>query len=207
MSDVEEITEFIHEWCDFSDDRAYILMAIARRKFNEDVTNSSEVIHRRVITDRGDVEVLVRELVAMIGVHDLNFRLYLTVNAHDTVSAYHAFVEEAVSWSKQLVSGHAGVHKQIDRMGSEWKSVLHKPEHRLRQRFLFDYDEVTEDEIAEVASELMTVTTVHTVRETPNGYHVVTDPFNYTDWESPVEYDEMDTDGMIHVAELDFNRS
>jgi len=201
--EAREITDFVEGWCDFSGDRAYILMAIARRKFNRDVTNAEEVIHRRVLTDGEDVDVCVRELLGMMSVHDLHFRIYLTVNAHDTVSAYHSFMQEAIGWSEELYNGHEGVHTQMGRVSSEWKSVLHKPRHRVEQLFQFDYDDVTRDEIKTVVGELNGLTEVRRVRETPNGYHVITEPFNYTEWESPVEYDELDTDGMIFVAEVD----
>jgi len=43
---------------------------------------------------------------------------------------------------------------------------------------------------------------IYTV-ETPNGYHIITLPFNYNDWEPPVEYDDLDTVGMVHIARVD----
>lgn len=42
--------------------------------------------------------------------------------------------------------------------------------------------------------------------ETPNGYHIVTEPFNYNDLETDVEY-ELKTDGMLFVEYLSVARS
>lgn len=199
---IRDVTHFIEEWCEFGDDRAYILMAIARRKFNEDVTNAEEKIHRRVLTEQEDVEEQVRDLVAMMEPYDLNFRLYLTVNAHDTVSAYHSFMQTAMGWSEELLNGHEGTRNKLGKISSEWKSVLHKPQHKVDSFFLMDYDEISGDEVGEIIGSLDEETTIRKLQETPNGYHLITEPFNYTEWESPVEYDDLDTDGMVHVAEI-----
>lgn len=201
--DVEQITEFCRDWCDFGEERAYILMAIARRKFNEGVTNSTEVVHRRILTEAEDVERNVADLLALLGRHDLHFRVYLTVNARNVVSAYYSFTQELVQYSADLHYGDDAVREKMALLNSEWKSTLHKPAHRDDELFLFDYDGITGTELASVIDSLDEQTFVHRTRETPNGFHVVTDPFRYTQWESPVEYDEMDTDGMVHVAELD----
>lgn len=203
MKHQDDVVQMVDEWTEFGDDRAYILMAIARRKFNRHISNSSEVIHRRVLTEDEDVPEQVADLMAMIDRHDLHFRLYLTVNAHDTVSAYHSFVQEAVGWSEELHNGHEGVKTKFGRVSSEWKSVLHSPEHRVDQHFLFDLDDVTEEEACRFEQAATDVTDVVGWKQTPNGYHIVTRPFDYTTWEPPVEYDEMDTDGMVNVIEID----
>jgi hypothetical protein len=192
----------LYDWCDFSDDRAYILMAIARRKFNDDITNSSEVIHRRVLSDPDDIGEQVDELFGIADAHGLNFRIYLTVNARSTVQAHYDFTKELADISEQLHNEHEGAYERIDRLSSEWKSVLHAPENKTDQYFLFDYDDITVAQMNECVSSLRQETDVLWTKETPNGYHVVTEPFNYPNWVSPVEYDELDTDGMINLAEI-----
>lgn len=203
MSHPKQITHDVLRWTEFGEHRAYILMAIARRKFNEEITNNTEVIHRRVLTEEDYVEQQVRELLGMMEAHDLNFRLYLTVNAHDTMSAYHTFVRKVTEWAQEIINGHEGTEKKIGRVGSEWKSVLHKPEHRTDSYFLFDLDDVTEEEVWKFERTLDEETEIVGWAKTPNGYHFVTEPFNHPQWQSPVEYDDLKTDGMVHIAEVE----
>jgi hypothetical protein len=192
----------IYDWCDFSGDRAYILMAIARRKFNEDITNSSEIIHRRILTSADDVGEQIEELHGITDAHELNFRIYLTVNARSTIQAHYQFTKELADISEQLHNGHDGAYERIGKLSSEWKSVLHAPENKTDQYFLFDYDDISESELSKCAGSLRQETTVLWTKETPNGYHIVTEPFNYKHWSPPAEYDELDTDGMINLKEI-----
>jgi hypothetical protein len=199
---VEDVVDRVEEWCTFGDGRAYILMAIARKKFNEDITNTEEVVHRRVISDDEQIEEQVGDLLAMMERRDLSFRLYLTVNARDVVRAYHFFFEKMVSWSQELHDGHDPAIEKMGRLSSEWKSVLHAPGSRDECFFLFDVDDVSEEEGWRFERALDEHTDVKGYAVTPNGYHFVTETFNYEEFEPPVEYDELDTDGMIHIAEI-----
>lgn len=196
------ISRFIKNWCQFEDEHVYIVMAIARRKFNPEISNSNEIVHRRILTCEEDISGQVDDILALINRHELNFRIYLTVNPRDIVSAYHAFVQELVSWSESLYNGDSGVHTKMERISSEWKSTLHKQEHKADSLFLFDVDDVTEEKAWEFYRKLSEETDVVRFVETPNGYHFISEPFNYTQWSAPVEYDELDTDGMVHVTEI-----
>lgn len=189
-------------WCRFQENEAYILMAIARRKFNQGVSNSEEVVHRRVLTCEDDIRDQVDDLLSLIGRHELNFRIYLTVNPRDTVSAYHAFLQDLVGWSEKLHTGDNGVTTKMGRISSEWKSTLHKDEHKADSLFQFDVDDVTEEEAWEFHNSLSDETDVVGFVETPNGYHIMAEPFNYTQWDAPVEYDDLATDGMLHISEI-----
>jgi len=198
-----DIVETITDWCEFGKNRAYILMCFSRRKFNPDITNSQEIIHRRVLTAEDQVEDQLADLYALMNRHELHFRLYLTVNARDTVSTYYGFIQEMMDRSEQLYNGDDGAHTVIERMGSEWKSTLHKEAHKDDQYFHFDLDDVTNSEAMRFKNQCNDVSDVVGQFQSPNGWHVITEPFNYTTWTPIVEYDEMDTDGMIHIDEID----
>ena len=176
-------------------------MCIARRKFNEGITNSEEVVHRRVINNAEDIEFNVNYVYNLMEMEDLTFRVYLTVNAHDHISAFWDFQQEMKQMAKGLYNGDDGAETRISRLGSEWKSTLHKPRHRDEKKFQFDLDKVTKSECDEFVNRIEKVgAEVILIRETPNGYHVITNPFNYNkidEWSS--FYDELDTDGMVHV--------
>lgn len=196
-------TRFIHEWCEFGDFRAYILMIIARRKFNEDLTHNSEIVHRRVITTKQDIGRCYRDLLALTDRYDNHFRLYLTVNARDTLDGYFNFRVDMDKWIRDHTYGDENAEPKFARVGSRWKSALHRPESKADSYFLFDLDDVKDVEFGRFCSELENQTDIQTTRQTPNGYHVICDPFNYTEWEPPVAYDDLDTDGQVFIEEIE----
>lgn len=203
-----EPMKLMHCWCDFGDgqERAYILMAIARRKHNEDLTHNSEVVFRRVLRNETDIDRQYDELRSLIDGYGYTFRLYLTVNARSVLDAYFRFQNEVNAWSQDYIRGDDAAIEKMGNVGSRWKSTLHNPSVKADSYFQYDLDDVTEDEATEFATELGNETAVMWVQETPNGYHVLSEPFNYTMWEPPVAYDDFDTDGMVFVDEMDTTR-
>lgn len=199
-------------WLTYGPDRAYILMMFARRKYNEELTNNTEIIKRRVTTSAEETERAIEELTAIADSYDYNFRLYATVNARSIQKAYFDFADDMMSWGLSLARGDGDITSKMGRVDKEWQSVLHKPRNAADSYFQFDLDNVSADELRDFNNSLprqdgsapgnLTESVLEQVFETPNGYHVLTQPFNYTEWESPVEYDDMDTDGMFHLAQL-----
>jgi hypothetical protein len=187
-------------------------MMIARRKYNDELTNNTEIIKRRVTTSAAETERAIEELTAIAESYDYNFRLYATVNARSIQEAYFDFADDVMSWGMSLARGDGDITNKMGRLDSEWKSVLHKPRNAADSYFQFDLDEITSDELRDFNNSLprqeggdpddLTESVLEQVFETPNGYHVLTQPFNHTEWEAPVEYDSLDTDGMFHLAQL-----
>jgi hypothetical protein len=192
----------IQRYCEFGDNRAYILWLVARRKHNEELSNSEEVIHRRVLTDADEIEPNVRDLYAIAGRHPYTFRLYLTVNARDTETAMLEFHQELVNTVQAFVTGDDSQQVRAERLDSEWKSVLHQPRSKAETRFQWDLDDVTKDECEQFIESIPGEYTVRQTIPTPNGFHVISEPFNYPDWDAPIEYDELDTDGQLFVADI-----
>lgn len=104
-------------------------------------------------------------------------------------------------WVKDRLNGDDAALQKFKRVDSYWKSELQKPAARDETFFVFDLDEVSEDEFGQLHSTLLDYTAIETWREPPNGYHIVTEPFNYNDLETDVEY-ELKTDGMLFVEYL-----
>lgn len=199
----EDPAEFLREWCQFGEHRAYLLMAIARRKFNEELTHNSEIVYRFVLRNDGHIEQKWRDLRALIDAHDHHFRVYVTVNARNTLDTYFHFREEMNQWVQDYINGDEHASKKFGKLDSYWKSVLHRPACRDDQYFHFDVDDVSSSEIEHFIIDLGDQTPILSIRDTPNGHHIITKPFNYTGWEPPVEYDDLDTDGQLFVAEID----
>lgn len=205
QTDIEDAVSRVKEWCEFGDGRAYLLMGFARKKYNEERSSSDERVYRKVITDEESAEFQTKDLIAQMGRHDLHWRIYLTVNARDVLSAYTSFTQQLIGWSEELINGHEPAEEKILRLGSEWRSCLHKPEHKDDSYFQIDLDDASEKELEALLQsiEYQTQADTREVVQTPNGYHVMTTPFNYPNWQCPVEYDDLDTDGMVFVAEID----
>lgn len=187
-------------------------MMFARRKYNEELTNNTEIIKRRVTTSAEETERALEELTAIAESYDYNFRLYATVNARSIENAYFDFADDVMSWGLLMARGDDDITNKMGRVDHEWQSTLHKPRNAADSYFQFDLDNISADELRDFNNSLprqdggapgdLTESVLEQAFETPNGYHVLTQPFNYTEWESPVEYDSLDTDGMFHLAQL-----
>ena len=195
--------EFIQDWCNFKDDRGYVLMAIARKSQNPELSNSEEIVHRRVLASEDDVGYCYRDLKALIDNYDYTFRVYLTANPRSLTKAFYNFNKEMQEMSRQLYHGHDGVVGRLSRLGSEWKSEVHSPEVKYSDYFLFDLDGVTDEELVEFEETLKVYVPKVWRVPTPNGFHILCEPFNYKKFDAPVQYDELSTDGMVFVEEVE----
>lgn len=194
---VDDLTAF-SEYCEFGDDRVYLLLAIARTKENENEADLEAPTMRRVVEDPADLERLAAELDHAAGRYERQYRLYLTVNARDALAAFFALRERMDEWIRARLGGDEGVRRKFKRVDREFLSVLQSDGSRADKRLLFDLDDVGPEGAAEFRAEL-DGPTILLHRETPNGYHVVTEPFDYTEFESDTSY-ELKTDGLVFVS-------
>jgi hypothetical protein len=200
---VAELAEF----CEFDENRVYLFLVIARTKENPQLSSGSEITFREVVEDRADLgrtyDRLRRTTAGYQSDADdsLTFRLYVTVNSRNAIDAYFNFRERMDGWIRDRLEGDEAAPRKFKRLDSYWKSELQKPAARDDARLLFDLDEATAGEKSQLVSTLADTTEVVTRRETPNGYHVVTEPFNYNELDADVDY-ELKTDGLLFVEIL-----
>lgn len=129
------------------------------------------------------------------------FRLYITANARNTRDAYFNFRQRMNSWVKNQIKRDDTAPRKFKQLDSYWKSELQKPEARDETFFMFDLDDVSSDAFDQLHSKLREQTATKTWTETTNRYHIVTEPFNYNNLETDVEY-ELKTDGLLFVEYL-----
>lgn len=203
----DEVVADLLDYCEFTKDRVYIFMAIARRKENPQLTAESEVVFREVSKNEQDIRRKYGKLKAIATDYQddsgqrLTFRLYITVNARNTLDGYFNFRRRMNSWAEDRIRGDEAATRKFKRVDGYWKSELQKPEARDESGFLFDMDDVTEEERRHLLSTLQEYTEVITWRETPNGYHIVTAPFNYNELETDIEY-ELKKDDLLFIEYL-----
>jgi len=196
---MSEAVQFLGDYCQF-DIGPYVLMAVARKTHNDELTNSTEPVYREVIHNDQQATRAYHDIRVRCERRPYEWRVYVTANARDTQKTYFNFRDRMNSWSSRLVEGDHAVHGKIDNVDSGWVSELHRPQSAATSYFTFDLDGVSQHAVDEFTESLPREH--RGVRETPNGYHVITEPFEYPKWESPVEYDDLDTDGQVHVAQI-----
>jgi hypothetical protein len=191
----------LEEVCTFGEDRVYLLMAIARRKENPGLSGSGEIVFREVLKDDRDLDRTVTKLGAIArGYDDRTFRLYVSLNARNVMDAFFRFRATSDGWLEDRFHGDEAAPRKFKRVDSHWYSELQRPHSRDETRFLWDLDDATETDLAAFRSDLPVTPTL--VQSTPNGYHVVTEPFDYqANLETAVE-SELKTDGMLFVTYL-----
>lgn len=198
MNEVEIKKRVLERWCEFSPERVYLIYAIARKKEN-DLTNSEEVVFHEVIRDEEDIEWKLRKVYALVRAWgEYTFRVYLTVNARNTLKAYFNFQETANGWAADKIYGDKSVDMKFRKIDSYWKSELRRPRNRDDKYFMFDVDSADQDDWSRMWETLKEHTKPLWYVDTPSGYHIVSEPFNPSELETDVEY-ELKKDGMIFV--------
>jgi hypothetical protein len=195
--DIEPLTEY----CEFGEDRVYLLLVIARAKENEETSHNDVPTIRTVVEDAAGLERAIEELDHATRRFDERFRLYLTANARDALAATFVLRSRMDDWLEGRIHGDDGISAKFKRVDSEFKSVLQSDRCGTDSNFIFDLDDASATEAEQLQADLAPHTTIEMVRETPNGYHVVTAPFNYTELSTPVEY-EHKTDGLVFLSYL-----
>ena len=193
--DVDELQSY----CEFGPERVYLLMAIARAKDNEGTTASSEPVIREIVEDAAELPRKIPQLDHAVSRFDDRYRLYLSANARSTTSALFRLRERTDDWLEMRFNGDTDVVRKFKRIDSEFKSVLQSDACKDETNFIFDLDGVSGGDVDAFVETLEEFTTISLRRETPNGYHVVTEPFNHTELNADVEY-ELKTDDMVFVG-------
>jgi hypothetical protein len=178
----------------------YMLLAIARSKENEEVRATDQPTMRKVVEDEAEIDQKIEQLSHATSRFDNDYRLYGTVNGRNTRDALHQLQKNSLDWIRRSNEGSEGHTDMMKRVDHEWKSILHRPPQRDQNRFLWDVDDPSNGAFKAMERLLEGVTIIS--QSTPNGYHFVTAPFNYTDLDTDGIEVERKTDDMIYLGFL-----
>jgi len=173
----------LEDYSEFGENRVYLLMAIARKKENPDITSSGEIVFREVVKQEKDIEREITKLqnaCKQYGEAE-KFRLYYSANARNTLDAYFRYRERMNGWMEKKINGQADIDNKLKRLDSHWKSELQKPHSRDETFFLYDLDTKSEDARKELVENLEEHTEIKLHVPTPNGHHYIVEPFNHTE--------------------------
>jgi len=172
--------KLMETYCDFSDKNSvYILLGIARKK-NNPLTNSEEIVYREVVKKQEDIFRKYNKIKSLIkGQPDYNFYIYITVNPRSIVKAYFRLKKQMLCWEREAF-GNIDISNHLKKIDGRWISCLMKEECKNgRTKFLFDFDCKDNIKTMKFKELLEKHTTIIWFKETRNGYHIVTEPFNY----------------------------
>ena len=170
-------------------DSVHIILAVRRSKENEGQTHKDELCFREII--RGTQQDTINKIKARISNLPGTWRLYQTVNARDTAKATRMLMHE-------LLDNFNEHHWRVD---SLYKKMLLQTFCRKTKRFMLDLDD--KSKVFEVkrllesykVNELMYL-------ETPNGYHIIVEPFNLNEVKLPKEV-TLVKDGYFFLEKLE----
>lgn len=171
--------ETIKSICDFSKG-VYTLLAIARKKDNEMITNSQEIVIRRIIDSESKLEKKFEEIKSYVNSKPENFKIYLTFNPRDRLKAYNLLKHRFVDWDIQLQKGITD-NKTL-KVDKEYISCLQSDKARASaEYFMFDLDD---KEYFHVVMNLAKACQFEDLKyfETQNGYHILFKPCDTRDF-------------------------
>lgn len=134
----------------------HMYLAIQRKKDGA----ACKRVHRQIIYDEErDLDILLAKISDTPGV----WRIYHTVNKRDMKKALKNFKHILIDTDKTSVE-------------SMWRKELLQPENRAERKFMIDLDD--KSLLVSVRRWLTTQNISFTERVSPNGFHIITPPFN-----------------------------
>lgn len=199
------LNRFLSDFCDFNRDDAYILIAMARPKENEQINHGHMPTFREIITSKDNIDEKLRKLLTLGRNYepeeggDLTFRMYITANSRDCLKSFHMYQKELMDMNRNMLNEHEETHNHIKRIDKKWISTLQSDTNKETSRFIIDIDRKSEALLRETATKLEERTEIREIIETPNGYHIITIPFNYTELDIDDDI-EIKTDSLMFLT-------
>jgi len=156
-----------------SDEELYLLVAMARRKHNPQMSRyKDQIVLRKVVHSPDEWETKMEHLLAETRCHPYLFQLYVRFNPASSRKAYRLLKEKFAEWDFRNDIA------KIKRVDSQWVSLLQKPEATARrQYYLIDVDDLG---VLPAVEETLKSLDVRAEFPTPSGKHYLVRPFNVT---------------------------
>lgn len=190
----ERAQQILGEFRNFADGIRYVAL-LHRTKDGGENTEYQRRGGLAITHDEKDYyEALVR-LLTLQAVSSKPYRLYASVNPRDLRKAEHKFKEDmlTVDFAPQENKDYFWT-----RLESKWASALMSPGSRAKSNFMIDVD--GDGDITAPALQWLAENGVEYIKmyQTPNGWHIITPPFNPTNW-NPAN-GEIKKDGLILLS-------
>lgn len=171
--------EKIKNYCEFAKGECYILSVMARRKNNDDITHTTEVLVRKTLLGEDDVEKAYNYLKSY-ALRDKEhvYYMYISLNPRNIRKAVYLHQHKLLELMERMET-EEGAERQALKMTGLWYSQLESPKaqgNKKRRYLMVDLDD--KNIIDEVLDVLKHYTTTKAIHESVNGYHIVCKPFD-----------------------------
>ncbi len=216
---MKEDIEFLKNYCQFNTDfDCYVIMGIARKKDNVNITNSGEVVFREVIKSVDNIEKKYSKLLTQCktyvtpeGEH-LNFYIYCSASTRDSRKGYFAFRKRLQLYEEEMMLGIPH-HNELKRLDSFWLSALMTKQGRAKvgKMFMLDIDTKDRNKIQQISDIMNKCSFILELykRETKNGWHYLMAPFNVAKFNELIfgaglkDLCEVKTDGLFFMDRIE----
>lgn len=154
-----------------------VVLLIHRSK--EGGLNNTHKRHLKKIVTKNSKQFFeaIEEMQEIMKKDERPLRIYATVNKRDMKKAIRHFKENQLANDYAADSIKDEFYLDIK---NRWISSLMKTSSKGETNFLIDLDECDERSFHGIYNIVEKYTKIQTYYQTKNGYHIITDPFNYT---------------------------
>lgn len=171
---IEEIKEIFK---DFSDG-IRIVMLVHRNKEGGVGRRIQRTRLRKIITTNSEEFFdAIEHLQDIVAKDERTLRIYSTVNSRNIQKAIHKFKQEQLD--NDYSNEQNKEHFYVD-IKNSWISCLTKNSCKAQSNFLFDLDGCDDHSLITITKQIEKQTKILLTYKTKNGYHLITEPFNYT---------------------------
>jgi hypothetical protein len=171
----------------------YMYEAIRRPKENSNMDGLRCV--RAVKYDNTTEDEVIAQLKLKIASTAGRWRIYRLVNARDPVKAKLELIE---TLTKQLVYPLSVSDKNPEAL---WRDILMQPRNKVERLFLIDVNTLDYGCVSQILADARI--TVQYVTHTPNGYHIVAEPFDPRFIEPLSEFASIKKDALVYITTID----
>jgi len=168
--------EKVEKLLDFSNDSVYIMILIARKKNNDMISNSKEIVMRKVIRSINSFRRQVNEFVAIANYKSEEFKLYISYNPRSPLKAYKLLKDCFNTWDYDLTTedGKDIAINKIKKIDDQYISCLAKSPTK-KNYFMLDADE--KGRLIDIGNIFTNLDRqIEYIFETKNGYHILFKP-------------------------------
>lgn len=189
---LEEIKEIFKDYSD----GLRIIMLVHRNKEGGIGRKAQKTNLKKIITQNSEEFWEAIAYMRKLKEGDLRpLRIYSTVNSRNLQRTIHNFKRDMLENDYSKVLNKDFFYIDIK---NRFISALMKKACKSQSNFLFDLDECDDHSFHSIHNQIERQTKIQTYYQTKNGYHIITDPFNYNKLECLDQVD-IHPDGLLLI--------
>ena len=166
----------------------YVLHAIRRAKENTGLP------HKSIRLPSTDIAKDIETIKSKISREEGTWRIYRSVNKRDVFKTY--------KWMQHKMLDDTDMF-HADRLDRLWTKGLMQPENKAERLYLVDVDSKDAVEVDSVVITLNILgVKIDEIIETPNGFHIVANPFDVRDLDD-CKYTEVKKDALLFIERVE----